>query len=287
MGLSGIANLSSMFGTSYQRAHTAELKMKFEKKRLDPRVQEEEKSPRERELERMQEDARKIRESNVTSSLDIKLCAGGTLTDDELEYLKTKSPELYQKAIEIKKERAQYKKELERCRTKEDVEELNSRKMQQFVSEIKAVKNNPNIASGKKREIMEQINRRAMGILSEHSHFVSSRDYEELPTEEEIEEGEKKEKAKKTSPDAKAEDSDFYKNQLKEELADFGISDEAPQKTENTVADKAPREPDAPKSEVSDTKPTVDAGVTYSPDSVSKSISEAMPELKATIDKMV
>ncbi len=191
-------NIQSFFtgGTLRASMKNAELKQKFAERtqnqaRNKPAA---EKTEKQKQIEQIAAQMKDIRESNIISSIDTKLRTGAELTDSELLYLQKKNPELYKKAMDIKREREQYKRELKECRTKEDVERLNSRKTSQFLSEIKAVQSNPNIDEGKKRELLERIGRRAMAILKEHTLFIASKRYKDLPTEDEVRTGKKRKK---------------------------------------------------------------------------------------------
>ena len=140
---------------------------------------------RQKEIQRIQEQMAEIRQSNDVNALDIKLKCGGNLTKKEMDYLKEKNPELYQQAVEIKQERELYQKSLKSCRTKEDVQRLQTGTLQQFVSEMKAVKRNPNISEGEKLSQLEQISRRCFAIMNDYSSFLSSSDYRSKPTDQE------------------------------------------------------------------------------------------------------
>ncbi len=124
------------------------------------------------------------------ASIKAKLQGGNELTDEELEYLRKTDPDLYQKAIEIKAEREQYRKDLERCRTREAVELLFARKQQIFLSEIRSVKRCIGISKEKTQELMEQISARRVGIWKEHVTFKESVTYKSLPRERDLEETE-------------------------------------------------------------------------------------------------
>ncbi len=180
----GFNSAPFLSGTLYSSMKNDELKAKFMQRKQNLVEQNNgEKTARELQILQISQDMVDIREGNVISALDTKLRAGGELSDKELEYLKEKNPELYQKAMEIKREREAYKKELERCKTKEDVEELYARKMQSFTFEVKAIRNNPNITDSKKRELMEQMIRRVAGIMNEHVKFITSPNGEKVMQE--------------------------------------------------------------------------------------------------------
>ena len=159
-------------GTLHSQMKSSELKAKFEQKKQA--IKQEEKSPKQQQIEQIGRDMAQIRESNKIAALDGKLKGGGELSDEELAYLKEKNPELYQKAVEIKEERKAYRKELENCRSKEDVEKLHTRKLQHFAAQTKTIRENSNISDGKKREMLEQVLRRMAGIAAEHAKFIAS-----------------------------------------------------------------------------------------------------------------
>lgn len=90
-------------GSIYNSVKMAELKMKWQQHKDDPKkLKKEEENPQ---VTRLKEDMERIQEENKIAGMDNKLKAGFELTDEEMEYLKTNRPELYQEAVEIKKER--------------------------------------------------------------------------------------------------------------------------------------------------------------------------------------
>lgn len=199
-----------VIGSLYGSMRNMQLNMEWQKRKNNVQLPKNvEEDPQIEQFKRQMED---IRKGKAMASIDGKLMAGGLLTDDELEYLRINNPELYQKAVEIRREREQYKKELQNCKTKDDVEKLNTRKMQGFVSEVHTINANPNITSGKKRELLEQITRRMMGVMSEHTTFIKSKEYSHLPREAELREEEKRRKITKTS--SGEQDTDYTKELL-------------------------------------------------------------------------
>lgn len=188
---------AALTGSLYNMMKTQQLQMKWEKRQKNPNMPKgNEEDPQ---IARFKETAADMRKSNVMSSLDGKLKAGMRLSLEEMDYLKLNHPELYRKAVEVEQERANYKRELANCKTKEDVERLNTQRSQRFLSEAKAITGNPNIPQGKKLELLDQISRRMMGVRSEHTTFVSKPEYADLPREAELAE-EKKRKKKEVPP---------------------------------------------------------------------------------------
>lgn len=155
------------------------------------------------------------RKSGAINEISSKMKAGQDLTPAELDYLKENAPDLYEKYMEIQKERDQYKKELDRCRTKEDVRNLNSRKMNQFMNETKSVMNS-SMPRDAKLAAIQDIQMRTQYICNDHAKFVGSAAYEELPeNREELEEEREKDDERK-----KVGDSDEDMLEKMEQLKD-------------------------------------------------------------------
>lgn len=117
------------------------------------------------------------------SSIYNKINMGSKLTPDEMKYLQTKNPTMYQKLKNIELEKKKYEDELKRCRTKEDVQKLKFSKISASMSAIKAVKDNPNIPESKKLEVASQEQRRLNELSKIEAKFVKSGEYAKLPSE--------------------------------------------------------------------------------------------------------
>lgn len=194
----------------------AEMDSKWQqKKKNGGKALKKEMSPQEKQIQRYKEDLERMREGRQMSDIDAKLKSGGTLTPEEITYLQRNCPEKYKEYVEIKNEREAYKRQMESCETKEDVEKLRMNKMNSFLAEAKSVMNNPNIPKGKKLGLMEKILRRMMGIEKEYVKFVNFGRYGNLPTEEELAEEEKK----------KAEQSEAAAEELGETDKDQEVQD--------------------------------------------------------------
>ncbi len=130
--------------------------------------------------------AKNQQESAKLKVLTEKMKNGEQLTPEEEQYLKSKNPEMHKEAEEIAKESKQYQNALEQAKTKEDVDTIKVKTLLKYVSELKSVENNPYIPDSKKLEIAEKINEQ-LGILSKnHTEFISSESFEELPHEVEV-----------------------------------------------------------------------------------------------------
>ena len=112
-----------------------------------------------------------------------KLKAGERLSGPDMEYLRVNSPDMYEKALKIENERKEYRRALERSKTKEEAQALHMSRTQQFLVEAKAVSNNPNIPEDKKKELLTEIAMRAAAIFNEYVDFSKSEKYRELPSE--------------------------------------------------------------------------------------------------------
>jgi hypothetical protein len=164
-------------GTVRSYLKNVTLNMKWQEKKSEPlKVKDED--PR---ISELKQELEARRRGQTITSLRSKLLSGGSLTENELRYLKENSPEDYDKAVQVERERAQYKHELEKCRSKEDVKKLNERKLYHFSAEAKSISNTPDISPAKKRELLEFLCMRMAAIMNEHSNFQKQAQYQQLP----------------------------------------------------------------------------------------------------------
>lgn len=131
-----------------------------------------------------QEDLERIRENSRQSEIYEKIQSGGSLTPEEIEYLKQKDPKAYQAYREAKIEEKAYEEQLKKCDTKEDVEKLENVKMGEFLSQVKEVADDPVIPKGEKLAQIEKIYAKAKRVQKVHDRFVKSLAFASLPTEE-------------------------------------------------------------------------------------------------------
>lgn len=112
-----------------------------------------------------------------------KFKMGGKLTQEEMEILKEKYPLYYKKAVEAEEHTKVYKKELENCKTKEEVDQLHERKVQEYHAKSQAI-----TQSGMSKKIKEEeqlaLGAELAAITKEHKEFLSSGQYQNLPDEE-------------------------------------------------------------------------------------------------------
>ncbi|MCL2283247.1 MAG: hypothetical protein FWC26_08015 [Fibromonadales bacterium] len=104
---------------------------------------------------------------NITN----KMKFGKRLTKDEMEFLKIHNPEMYAKALKIEKEREEHRRDLRRCKTKEEAMNLHVSKAFQ-----------PKMDSDLK-----------MALFDEFTEFVKSKEFDKLPSEHEKNEEEQDE----------------------------------------------------------------------------------------------
>jgi len=182
-------------GTVSDNVKTMALEMKWQERKQNLFIPKEENSM----IADMKKRLAEMEKSNKISSIDAKLKAGKRLSASEMDFLRKNVPELYKKAVQIEKEREEYRRALENCRTKEDVARLNMSRMQQFLTEAKAISSNPNIPEAKKQELLEFIAMRVMATMSEHTEFINSPEYQALPSE--LDDDEKDDDEQKAAPE--------------------------------------------------------------------------------------
>ena len=108
-------------------------------------------------------------EAKKTAALECisnKIKFGKRLTHDEMEFLKIHNPDLYARAVKIENEREEHRRALRNCKTKEEARDLHIAKTFQ-----------PKMDSDVK-----------MALFDEFIEFVKSSEYENLPSERELDE---------------------------------------------------------------------------------------------------
>jgi len=140
-------------------------------------------------LYEMHDQLEKLQKDNAVSLLDGKLRAGKELSRDELEFLKREKPELYEQALEIKRERQQYKKALESRKTKRDVQNLHFQNTSRLLTEARAIKKAPGIDSERKKALLDKIVKRMAGMQDEYARYTASEKYALLPYDEKAKTG--------------------------------------------------------------------------------------------------
>lgn len=129
------------------------------------------------------------------SGIQTKYYSGGSLTKTEREYLKSKNPALYERLIAAEAAKKSYRRDLKRCRTREEVHRMKLSHTAGTMSAIKAGS----------AEASDRLN----GIQSSTNEFVRSGEYHSLPTEHEkavaekrVKQAEERQRGKRTENSA-------------------------------------------------------------------------------------
>jgi len=112
-----------------------------------------------------------------------KMKSGKRLSHAEKEFLRIHDPKLYEKAMKIEKERDEFKRALANCKTKEEVRRVLTSKAMELQAEVQAVGKTKDVEQ--KLDKLEFISMRMMAIFDEHAEFVKTKEYSEMPNEEE------------------------------------------------------------------------------------------------------
>ena len=155
-----------------------------QKKQQDPTKKTDEMTAEQRELQRFQDELKKMRE-NKTPEINNKLMSGGKLTREEIEYLRKNDPQKLKEYEEIQQERESYKKQLKNCKSKEEVERLKMTRMGKYMSQAKSIASDSCIPKSEKYKMMVKLLAEATGVAKEHIKFTQSLRYAELPEEDE------------------------------------------------------------------------------------------------------
>lgn len=123
----------------------------------------------------------KLYEENKISTLDAKIVSGRELSKDEMDYLKVKNRDSYDTAIDVSKEKQAYKERLESAKSKEEVRDTQNNELQKFAAEADVIANNSKLGKTEKKEELDKLNAKMAGVSNEHSEFVVSAEYMELP----------------------------------------------------------------------------------------------------------
>lgn len=137
-------------------------------------------------IQQLEEQAEEVRKGRDTEQIYTKLKTGGTLTADEISYLKEHDPESLAEYEKTQAEKKAYEQALKNCKTKEEVERVKMNRMGSFAAKAKAIANSPYIPKDKKLELMDRLNNEVCCIKDAHMKFTKSVVYKNLPEEAEI-----------------------------------------------------------------------------------------------------
>ncbi|MBR2383951.1 MAG: hypothetical protein IKA89_09490 [Anaerotignum sp.] len=118
---------------------------------------------------------------------------GSKLTSEEMDYLRTKNPQIYNEILREEQEQKAFEKELKRCETKEDVERLKMNRINGALAGISKIENNPNIPKAQKLAAFARAKRCIDNVMESTERFIESGEYAKLPTDSEKALAEKKE----------------------------------------------------------------------------------------------
>jgi len=110
-----------------------------------------------------------------------KMKSGKRLSFEEKEFLRVNAPDLYEKAMKIEKERDEFRRALEKCKTKEEAQRLQAAKALELQTEAQAM--SCKLKDGKERDENEFMAMRMMAIFDEYADFTKSKEYSEKPNE--------------------------------------------------------------------------------------------------------
>ena len=124
---------------------------------------------------------KQLNETNKANSLkriENKLRSGDRLSVTEKKYLRDNAPDLYEKAVKIEREREDYRKALERCKTKEEAHALHLSTMQMHISEALAISGNSSIPKEQKEEQMAFAGMKIAAANKEYAEYSSGYIYD-------------------------------------------------------------------------------------------------------------
>lgn len=176
-------------------------------------------------LDRQAEEIRQVAadgSGKMMSEIRLKLNSGKKLSAEEMEYLQKHDPQTYQHVKSMEAEQESYKRELKKCKTKEEVQRVRMSHTAQSLSAVNNIKNNPAIPEGKKLGLIMQELQKHEALQEVTREFVESGKYGKLPTEAE------RQKAEKDLEEAKK--------------AELGIEDPAKEAGKETVEDDSEHE---------------------------------------------
>ena len=154
-------------GTIQSQVSLQMLDLKWQKKKQDINSKKDTEGMTQDEilLDSLERQAQTERERSATSELYTKLKTGGTLTEEEIAYLKEHDPEALAEYEKAQTEKKAYENALKNCRTKEDVQRLKLNRMGSFAAQAKEIASNPYIPKDKK-----VVDRKSTRLNSSHAN---------------------------------------------------------------------------------------------------------------------
>lgn len=181
---------------------------------------------------KQQKELEKEHTDEMLSDIHKKIEAGTKLTPEEMNYLQSKDPAMYQKVKEIEREVKQYEAKLKKCKTKDEVNRVKMQKFAEVASAMGSVKNNPAIPEGQKLAMAQHIMKRLNQVQKCELKIAKSGHFSSLPTDEEYNKAMAELRGEKLPETAKENTKTDNSENIKE------ITSPAPQKNENHENDK-------------------------------------------------
>lgn len=229
-------------GTVQSQVKLQMLDMKWQKKKKDINQKSHENlSQEEIFMQTLEEQAKEVRKGRDTEQIYTKLKTGGTLTAEEISYLKENDPEALAEYEKAQAEKKAYEQALKNCRTKEEVDRLKMNRMGNFAAKAKSIANNPYIPKDKKLELMNRLNNEVCCIKDAHMEFTKSRAYKELPKESEMAE-DIAEKRAAENDEILAEEMEAAEEISREANKEFSSASEEGNDTQENISNDPPKE---------------------------------------------
>ena len=130
-----------------------------------------------------QVDAQRENGDDKLREIHQKLEAGGKLTLEEREYLQAKDPQTYQELVQEERQQKAYEEALRRCKTKEEVQRLQTQQVNASLTVVRSIEHNPHISMAKKLEIAMGEKRKVDAVAESTQRFMASGEFAQLPTE--------------------------------------------------------------------------------------------------------
>lgn len=178
---------------------------------------------------KQQKELEKEHTDEMLSDIHKKIEAGTKLTPEEMNYLQSKDPAMYQKVKEIEREVKQYEAKLKKCKTKDEVNRVKMQKFAEVASAMSAAKNAP---EGQRLAMAQHVMKRLATLQKCELKIAKSGHFSSLPTDEEYNKAMAELQGEKLPETAKENTKTDNSENIKE------ITSPEPQKTENPENDK-------------------------------------------------
>ena len=176
-------------GTLYEAGKMMVMQNKWEQKKSTGNINKKEQkelTPQERDLQRYREQLEETKKGNEYSALYSKIQSGQKLSPAEEDKLKAQDMKAYLDYKADQAEQEAYEERLKRCRTKDEVQRLQTAKMQGNLSKIKNIENDPYISDAEKLKMARIIQGDTTANAKIYQEFTQSEEYEKMPTEGEL-----------------------------------------------------------------------------------------------------